>query len=213
MKNWCRSIIHRLHRIEFIDALARQSIVIQNIHQLDCQRQANNSNVIPMIKQLRQKFIDAQKQLQLLNINDDNDIARLIRCIGCVLADNIAHKYMFRIFGFTSIIEQVHFINDNCNNIITETNIKRLEFTKVKENWDKIIRKYELNDVMQEDKKSLNYLRQSIDKLDSHCWKIFINYCTTQLNYVTANSSIVPLQILRDSTSLILKCIENARIK
>lgn len=205
LKNWCRSVRNRLNRLEFMQSLNRQPVVITHLDHLDCQLQANNSDNQLTI-QLNRKFINAQKQLELIDENDDNDVSRLIRCIGCILADNIAQRFMYRLFNFPSIVAQARFMAENCQALIVRDNINKLTINSMKKTLKLTINAFEINEATRDDQAAILILRRSLNKLNSVCWDNFMAKIKNYSNTNVPIQNIVSLQTLHDIIGLLTTC-------
>lgn len=200
VQNWCQPI-HRLHYIEFFISLDRQPIVIRQIDQIDCQRQINNNK---SIKVLNRKFKNAQQQLLLTSENDDNDDARLIRCVGSLLAETISHKFMYRLFDLSTIAEQASFMRDNCHLLFTHDKLNKLTLATINEKLQNTINKFEINEITKDEKESIQLIREKLSQLRKDCWQKFINILYSYNNATEIHTSNVTSDLLVESTRNLL---------
>lgn len=139
-------------------------MVIPDIDQVEC----HQSNI-----HFKQKFINAQKMLQLMNCSDDNDYSRLKRCIGLIFAEFTAQVYVYKIFGFPSVVEQASFARDNCRALFTWDNLSKVTLQAIKVSLENTIQKFEINNVTQLENSTITLIRKSINALDVDSWNNF----------------------------------------
>lgn len=207
--NWCKSMYYRLHQMEFMISMNRQPIVIQDLEQLQCSQVNNNNSNFKLITILKKKFINAQKQLNLINYHDDNDRARLMQCVGLIVTGIIAQKSVYELFGFTSIIEQTIFIHNNCKKLFTPINLQSITFTQIKRKLENKIELFQLNyKLIDNDKILILLIRERFDKIH-RCWKNIRSglYLISESLIDLANNNITSVNILDNITHLMAPCL------
>lgn len=198
VKNWCQPI-HRLYRMEFFVSLDRRPIIINNIHQIKCQE------YISVVEELMKKFNIAQLQLQLA---DDNDKARLMRCVGSFIVASVTNNLSYKLLGFTSLFEQREFIRDNCRVLFTIGNLKNLTLLYMKENFGNMINIYGMSENIKiKDKVQVKRVQNALNKLDDYCWGMLINSLIDLTNI--NDNNITSIDILNDPTNSLLTCLNN----
>lgn len=190
IKNWCNSINNRINRIEFIQKLPLSPIVIRNLDELECHKHNNDNQ---LIKELNRKFKIAQKQLLLINRNDESDHARLMRCAGCIISDIITRQPMYRLFDFKTVIDQIVFLHDNCPALFTRDNLDKLNFVDMGKMFRNRIKRFLLyENVQKEEEEAVEFLDK---KFKIQCWE---DFKSTLYNYHQNNTI--------DSSVFLSKC-------
>lgn len=175
----------------------QQPVTINNIDEIECPKR--KSNTIELVEKLKKKIFIAQRQLELSD-NNDNDKSRLMRCIGSLLADRIVHNFTYRLFGFTSLIEQSQFMNVNCRVLYTIENIQNLTLANMIKMLDNTIKAYVISEETTiEDKTSANLLRDAFTKFNYYSWQTF----TSCLKNVTSSP------ITNDIFNILTTCTKN----
>lgn len=173
IKNWCQSIRHRLYRMEFIFNYDQRPIIIQHMYQFDCHYDTTDVQHDRSIIKLNKKFFNAHKQLLLANKNHDNDDYRLMQCIGTSFVDVITRKSMYKLFGYSSIIDQINYMHDNCIDLFTTVKLKNLSFATMNTTFADAIKKFQLDDTTIDEYQTAELLGRKFAKLTNQCWQRF----------------------------------------